>query len=266
MVRVPWKLRLAYCLIPTFNHGWEQPTDFLDVLCFTGVIAATQGGRRWLLLLVVLLGCTNHQTAAFGAVIWWVVEVRKGGSFVRESAFASLAVFLAYAETLGLRYAFTGSASSAYEVNGYMTVPHFIAWLRHPTPYGWPLLVASFAVPLGWLVAANFRRLGRFARSLLLAAALVFLLSLPIAFLSEIRSVFMCPIVLCVYAAAAAQKVDTATRRQARAPQTYCSADGELRVSVLSRLLFALSLPCRLLARLLPDPDASPNTDESAPG
>ena len=90
-------LLLAFSLLPTFNHGWEHPTDFLDVffMCFV-VTAVTQ--RRFLPLLILTgIAAANRESAVFGGVIWLIYwglhsswktllrEILRGGG-VRYSA------------------------------------------------------------------------------------------------------------------------------------------------------------------------------------
>ena len=60
-------------MVFTFNHGWEHPTDFLNVAFFCGFIGLALQRKRAVLALVVFLATLNHQTAAFAGVIWFVL-------------------------------------------------------------------------------------------------------------------------------------------------------------------------------------------------
>jgi hypothetical protein len=131
---------LAYALVFTFNHPWETPTDFLDVVFFSAFLWLALQRRRVELALVVLLAALNHQTAAFAGVIWfclWGVESSLKPKW-REAGYSTALVIGSYAISTVVKFWFGKDHSAGYVINGWLTIPQFIDAVRHPGPYMWP--------------------------------------------------------------------------------------------------------------------------------
>jgi hypothetical protein len=60
---------LAYVLVFEFNHGWEHPTDFQDVIFTLGFLWASLH-RRWVsLILITFVACFSRESAVFAGLI-----------------------------------------------------------------------------------------------------------------------------------------------------------------------------------------------------
>ena len=196
---------LAYGLTFTFRYPWEHPTDFFDVLFFSLFALLTLRRRRLVLLLVTLAATLNHQTAAFAGVLWFFVwgfdHLRPRWGEITYSAVISV---ISYAMSTAIK-SYLGKPSLGYVINGWRTVPQFIEALRHPQLFAWPVLLVAMLLPVvAWLrsnrdaVAGNLRRL-------LWASVAVVILSSPIAYWAELRSVFLAPFVLLAFIATIAE-------------------------------------------------------------
>jgi hypothetical protein len=201
---------LAYALVFTFNHGWENPTDFLDVAFFSTFIGLALLRRRTMFLLAVLLATLNHQTAAFAGVVWfclWGLDERELlKPKWREVAFSGALVVGSYSVSTAVKFLFGGSGQTVgYEINGWMTIPEFANFLRHPTPYGWPVLLVAMVLPVILWLWSNRAFVQGDVRQLVWASLCIVVLSSPIAYWTELRSVFLAPVVIAIFAATAAE-------------------------------------------------------------
>jgi hypothetical protein len=199
---------LAYAMVFTFNHGFEHPTDFLDVISFVIFIGLALQKRRALLTLVVVLATLNRQTAAFAGVIWlclWAV----GPSFRlhwREIAYSFMLIVGSYAISTAVKFWFGGRGQSVgYVINGWETIPQFIDAIRNPKPYAWPVLLLAMILPVSMWLWSNKRVIEGDLRRLLWASLLIVGLSSPIAYWSELRSVFLAPMVIVTFVATIAE-------------------------------------------------------------
>jgi hypothetical protein len=196
---------LAYGLTLTFNHAWEHPTDFFDVLFFSLLTLLTLRHRRLAFILVTLAATLNHQTAAFAGVMWlcvWGLNHRK----VRwDEAVCSAGVSLgSYVGSTAIK-SYLGTPSISYVVNGWLTFPQLMEGLRHPHPSSWLVLLVAMLLPLWMWLRSNSNFLGEHCRRLLWAAVAIVVLSSPIAFWAELRSVFLAPYVILTFAATAGE-------------------------------------------------------------
>ncbi len=208
-----WKLAVAGCgwlalgLILTFNHTWEHPTDFPDVIFFSLAIWFALRKRRTALAAAVLVGTLNHQTIAFAGVLWvclygldaaWrirPVEIGYGAALMAASRLTSWLVV----------WAIRGSASWGYVMNGYETIGQLRQFLAHPYASGWPVLLFALAAPtLVWL-SVNRKALSAADKRILAAAAVTIGVSSVVAFMAELRSVFLAPHVMAVFVAVSAE-------------------------------------------------------------
>jgi hypothetical protein len=206
---------LAYGLIFTFNHRWEHPTDFLDVAFFSIAMWLTVRKRRWALLLAVMLGSLNHQTAAVACIIWFCVwgigKARKVDW--REAGYSAGIAFGSYALSTLVKAWVGGTRSAGYMVNGWLTVPDFLDFLRHPQPFSWPFLLAAMVLPVTIWLWTNRGVITGQIRRLLLASIAIVTLSSPIAYWSELRSVFLAPLVIATFVATVSEgRVERKTR------------------------------------------------------
>ena len=212
---------LAYALVFTFNHGWEHPTDFLDVAFFSGFVGLALRKRRALLALAVFVASLNHQTAAFAGVIWfffWGVERRFKPKWW-EAVYSGALVTGSYAVSTAVKFWFGGRSQPAgYVINGYLTISQFMDALRHPQPYAWPVLLLVMVLPVSLWLWSNRAVVRGDVSKLLWATLWIVVLSSPIAYWSELRSVFLAPVVIATLAATIAEsrQATIAESRQAK--------------------------------------------------
>jgi hypothetical protein len=207
---------LAFAMLATFNHAYEHPTDYLDVACFTLLAWACDRRRPLALLAVAVLGAFNHQTAAFGGVLWLGLHGLDGRLRPRwrPVVWSGVVMLASYATSSTIRTVLRGAPTASYEINGYLTLQQFMAFLRHPQPFAWPMLLVAMLTPsLLWLTLNRGSRTAEDSRWLWTIGAIVAASSL-LAFWAELRSVFLGPLVLLTY---------VATRLEARtAGQAQC--------------------------------------------
>jgi hypothetical protein len=201
---------LALALVPSFNYGWEQPSDFPDVLFVTALAAAAVAGRRWMMLVVAAVAAANRESAAFAGVLWAAVHWRRAPGEIawRELAFGVLLSGGAMAIVLALRFALGGSAavgSDTQTLVGFRPALELIAEaFRHPSPTAWPALAAVMFGPiLLWLVH-NRTSLDERHIGLICAAIGISALSICFGLVSELRRHIPALAVL-LYVAVAAQ-------------------------------------------------------------
>jgi hypothetical protein len=198
---------LAYGLIFTFNHGWEHPTDFLDVLLFTGFIWLALRRRRLAFFALALVGTLNHQTSAFAAIVWfclWGIDQRPRINW-RETGYAAALGAASYSLSTVVKVWLGQDKTAGYVIDGWRTIPQFFDALRHPEPFMWPMLLLAMALPVSVWLFANRIVVSGHIRRLAYAALLIVVVSSPIAFWSELRSVFLAPLVVMTFAAVAAE-------------------------------------------------------------
>ncbi len=212
---------LAYAMVFTFNHGWEHPTDFLDVAFFSVFLWLALQRRRAVLALVVFLATLNHQTAAFAGVVWfslWGLEPQLKPKW-REVAYSGALVIGSYAVSTALKFWFGGRGQSVgYVIDGWLTIPQFIDALRHPTPYQWPILLVAMVLPVSLWLWSNRTVVQGEVRRLVWASLFIVALGSPIAYWSELRGPFLVPIVIATFAAAVAE--NRMQRKLSRHPET----------------------------------------------
>jgi hypothetical protein len=198
---------LALGLILTFNHTWEHPTDFPDVIFLSLAIWFAVRKQRIPLAAVTILGTLNHQTIAFAGVLWaclygWdsarkirPVEIGFGGLLLASSRLTSWLV----------ERAIRGSAGWDYVANGYETIAQLREFFAHPYASGWPVLLFALVAPTVVWLSANRRALGETERRILVAALLTIGISSVVAFMAELRSVFLAPHVMATFVAVSAE-------------------------------------------------------------
>lgn len=198
---------LAYGLVFTFNHPWEHPTDFLDVAFASGFLWLTLRKRRWALAVLVLVATCNHQTAAFASVMWfsmWAVK-RRVLIVLPEALYALSLAVGSYVAATAVKIAIGPETSVRYLADGWRTIPQFLEAIRHPQPFMWPVLLVAMILPVMLWLASNRHVVDGDLRRLLWAAGAIVMLSSPIAFWSELRSVFLVPLVIATFTATSAE-------------------------------------------------------------
>ena len=200
---------LAYTLVFTFNHPWEEPTDFLDVAFFSAFLGLALQRRRTAFALAVLLATLNHQTAAFAGVIWfflWGLDERELRPKWSEAAFGGVLVMGSYAIQTAVKFLLGDARQSVgYVINGWFTIPQFVDFIRHPTPFGWPVLLVAMVVPVILWLWSNREFVQGDVRRLIQASLCIVVLSSPIAYWMELRSVFLAPVLVATFAATVAE-------------------------------------------------------------
>lgn len=184
-------LVLLYTLLFAFNHGWEHPSDFLDIFFMSLFLLLTLSKGRLLLSAIVLLACLNRESAVFAGLVWlfvWGVKERK--VIYREVVFGCLLFLGAYAIVVLVRFWLGGVRG--IERTQTFNPPHY--WrlfikpiLEHPQPFSWPVLfIAMFALPVLW-IWSNKGRLESPDRRLLICSAVIALASITFASMNELR-------------------------------------------------------------------------------
>lgn len=198
---------LALGLIPTFNHSWEHPTDFPDVIFFCAALWLSLRERKLALLLATVAGSLNHQTAAFAGVIWICLYGLDGRRRLRpvEIAFGVVLMAASKLTTALVEFVIRGEVGWGHVVNGYQTIDQFVHFLRHPYASGWPVLLFAMLTPTAVWLWINRKTLTLPDVRILAAVVVITGISAVIAFMAELRSVFLTPHVLAVFVATAAE-------------------------------------------------------------
>jgi hypothetical protein len=106
---------------------------------------------------------------------------------------------------LAVELAIRGQAGWGYVVNGYLTISQFFDFLQHPYASGWPVLLFAMLVPTATWLWMNRDRLTPEDMRILAAVLVILGISSVIAFMAELRSVFLVPHALAVFVAASAE-------------------------------------------------------------
>jgi hypothetical protein len=227
-----WKLAAAGCgwlalgLILTFNHSWEHPTDFPDVLFFSLAIWFSIQKKRSLLVAATILGTLNHQTIAFAGVLWACLHGLDATRKLRpaEIGFAGLLMASSRLTSWLVESAIRGGAGWGHVMNGYETIGQFFHFLAHPYASGWPVLLVALAAPTAVWLAVNRSALGGTDWRILAAVAITIGISSVIAFMAELRSVFLAPHVMATFVAVSAEaRAQLAARQPLPADRAFVS-------------------------------------------
>jgi hypothetical protein len=199
---------LACALIPTFNYGWEQPSDLPDAMFVLAVAAAAVMHRPWLVGVLVAVAATNRESAAFGGLIWLCLHGWRGRVRWREVGLAAALISVGLALTLGLRYLLGGPraiGSTTQTMAGFMpAIGALVGALRRPSTTSWLVLFAVMAGPSVLWLLANARRVDQVSRRLLVAAALITVISIYFGLVGDLRR-HIPAVTLMVLAAAAVE-------------------------------------------------------------
>jgi len=201
---------LALALLPSFNYGWEQPSDFPDVLFTTALAALAVMKQRWLLLGVAVLAAANRESAVFAGVMWAAIHGRRtsGGVNAREIGFGGFVATVAMAVVLALRYALGGLAAVESDtqtiVSIWETVVSLAEAVNQPSLTRWPVLAVVMFGPVVFWLLLNRARFDDRHTGLVLAAIVVAALTLTTGLASELRR-HLPALAILLYSAVAAE-------------------------------------------------------------
>lgn len=201
---------LALALLPSFNYGWEQPSDFPDVLFTTALAALAVMKQRWLLLGVAVLAAANRESAVFAGVMWAAIHGRRtsGGVNAREIGFGGFVATVAMAVVLALRYALGGIAAVESDtqtiVSIWETVVSLAEAVNQPSLTRWPVLAVVMFGPVVFWLLLNRARFDDRHTGLVLAAIVVAALTLTTGLASELRR-HLPALAILLYSAVAAE-------------------------------------------------------------
>jgi hypothetical protein len=196
---------LVYGMILSFNHAWEHPTDFLDVIFFSIFIVLTVKKKGLLLLLFALAAAASRETCVFAGMIWAIVnglEKQQWRERITIAGFGFLVSLLSYGAVLGLRYGFGGERAIArlqYTVFATLLV-YFRKVIEHPGPFVWPVLAMMIIAPPAIWMLYNRERIKPVDRRWMLATAAITLVTMIGGGLYELRA-FIPSIVLLYFTA-----------------------------------------------------------------
>jgi len=185
---------LALCLVISFNHPYEFPSDYLDVLFTAVFVAAARSNGRFLALAAAVVGATARESAAFSGVIWWFCAVDPP---VRRAAYAGLLALVAMGVTIATRMIFRlpgGSIFNSIAIQGSVgSITR--TFVTDPGPRIWIVGLIVMAVVLYyWLETA--REWTSSDPRTLKAAAVILVLTLVFGVIHELR-IYM-PVITCV--------------------------------------------------------------------
>lgn len=188
----------AVSLIPTFTHIYEIPSDFLDgaFFCILTVLALEK--RRAIFTWVLLVALLNRESAVFALFVWFALYGRGKGraAFIREALWCAAVGMASIVIVIGLRTLNAGHFGATLH-QGVQTFAPVMFWsvnfrmlrdlLANPH-FGHPFVFLSFYLLfLVSLFGAEWRTLGSRAKSLIFAAAFIFILSIISNNLDELR-------------------------------------------------------------------------------
>jgi hypothetical protein len=200
---------LSHELILTFNHGWEHPSDFPDVIFISLFIWAALERRRWTLLALALAASTNRESSVYAGVLWFFVHAARKTDRSRgmEALFAGFLSLASYGLVLALRYGLGRERAMvrAQSVTGWSNLSsNVLDFFRHPTPSSWPVLFLAMMTPVVLWLWSNREVLAEPQRRLLIASAFIGLTSLMFGVVNELR-IFIPATVIMTFVATSAE-------------------------------------------------------------
>ena len=191
---LPALAALALCLVISFNHPYEFPSDYLDVLFTTIFVAAARSNGRYLALAAAIVGATARESAAFSGVIWWFSAVDPP---LRRAGYAGLLALVAMGATIATRMIFRlpgGSILNSIAIQGSVgTIAR--TFVTDPGPRIWLVgLIVMGVLLYYWLETA--REWTSSDPRTMKAAAVILVLTLVFGVIHELR-IYM-PAITCV--------------------------------------------------------------------
>jgi hypothetical protein len=169
---------LAYALVFTYNHGWEHPTDYFDILFTTGFLWLALSRHRLALFCLTLFASLNRESSAFAGPIWFFLYGFDDSwkTHRREMLFGALLSLAGLLTVLSLRVGLGGMKALAPQTFGLLWMPQMVAeGLRNPIA-GWMTLLFCLSVPFALWFASVWKqsapRLKRVAVSGMVIAAI----------------------------------------------------------------------------------------------
>lgn len=196
---------LIYGMVLSFNHQWEHPTDFLDVIFFSIFILLTIKKKGLLLMLFAVAAAASRESCVFAGLIWAIVnglERQVWRERIKVAGFGFLVSLLSYAAVVGLRYSFGGSRALArLQSTGFARLFDSLRTIAdHPSPFVWPVLATMIIGPPVLWISYNRKQVEPVHRRLMLATVVITLLTMVPGGWYELRA-FIPSIVLLTYAA-----------------------------------------------------------------
>jgi hypothetical protein len=194
---------LAYSLILSFGHPWEHPTDFPDVAFTVGFCALAMAGKPIALALLAVIAAANRESAAFAGLIWICIHGYASGRWKWRELLKGAAISAAaYITVVALRQRFSVPGTPFRQLVVAAGLPDTIlAFLKHPNPFGWPVMLAATVTPIGLLLWAMRHDVTEKEGRLLVAALAMFMVSLIFGKVDELR-VFLPAIAVSMYSLA----------------------------------------------------------------
>jgi hypothetical protein len=183
---------LAYTLVFEFNHGWEHPTDFQDVIFTLGFLWASLH-RRWVsLILITFVACFSRESAVFAGLIWFSLYgfTQSWKLRVLDAGYALILCTGSYATVLGIRYLLGGGqALTRLQTFNLQNIwPQFVKpVLLDPTLSSWPILLLAMLAPVLLWLFANKQVMCAWHSRLLGAALAIGMISITLASIDELR-------------------------------------------------------------------------------
>ena len=202
----------ALVLFPTFLFLYETPSDFADAFFFSLLTLLALEKRRWLFGLVLLVGVTNRESAAFALVVWGAIHAPAAlrAGLARELAFVGGLGALSGGLVLWLRWHFAvlAPAGNGLEAVGQpyswqtfgWVVDYLEGFFRHPNFSSSIFYLLGYVCFFPSLLWINRGQLPPPVRRAAVAAAGIFLFSVPFAHLPELR-VYIPSLVIAVFGA-----------------------------------------------------------------
>jgi len=196
---------LAFALIFTFNHGWDVPSDYFDLLFFTVFIWLSLSRNFLVLMLVVLIASANRESSVFAGVLWFILYAFTSSRRISlvESAKAFSLSIIAYATVLGLRYLFAGEQGLArgqsFTFLGNL-LSNISEFLRHPNPWSWPVLMFVMFIFIFLWIWANKMHLDNRTIRLLVGGLVIAAGSSVFGIVSELRIFIPSIVIFCFVA------------------------------------------------------------------
>jgi hypothetical protein len=139
----------ALARVFTFNHGWDHPSDTLDVVTFALAVPWVVADRFRSVLVLALVASANRESSVFLAVIWAAVWFSREGPSVRRLKQTAVLGFVAAASVYLLRLGLGGSRALVGPTTWWsMIVDSAIEALRHPSQTAWPILLLGLLAVL----------------------------------------------------------------------------------------------------------------------
>jgi len=217
----------ALTFFPTFLYIYETPTDFSDAFFFAVLTLLALEKRRLPFALVLLVGMTNRESAIFALVVWFVIHAvgSRHAVVIREAAYCAVLGALASVLIAWLRVSFAVRPDGQLANYGLAAIAqpftwhiwwglsnHMSSFLLHPY-FGSPIFyLLGYTVFFTALLWGGRHQLPPPVRRAAVAAAGIFIFSVPFANLPEIR-VYIPSLVIVTFAAVVLlrQKIRVAT-------------------------------------------------------